>query len=203
MLQGLDQGRACAASGSSAAACASRSPSSNPFSASADWRGITFGTYKSAGSGPGDPVARRDPDGGLPTRAEPGAQGRQAPGVRAEPPRSTSTTSWRMHAPYVTANVNLWPRTGRPVRQSGPPGGADRAAARVAPAGGRRRRGPLGRPAPTATPRVLKFACQSGARFANASQADLAALRNGLRPGLCQAWSRTPRRRRSSSGSRR
>jgi len=35
---------------------------------------------------PGDPGARRDPDGGLPTLAQPGAHGRQAAGVRDEPP---------------------------------------------------------------------------------------------------------------------
>ena len=91
-----------------------------------------------------------------------------------------------MRAPYVTANVTLWPQTGRPARQSEPPGGADRAAARVARS--RRPRTPRAArpPSPTATPRALKNACQSGARFATASPADLAALRARLRPGLCQ-----------------
>jgi TRAP-type C4-dicarboxylate transport system substrate-binding protein len=84
-------------------------------------------------------------------------------------------------APYVTANVTLWPQMdvlfanpGRLTRLTGQQRGwlqqaAQDAAGRVAALADR-------------DAQSLKTACRSGARFANASQADLAALRGAFAP---------------------
>src|SRR5512132_561539 len=84
-------------------------------------------------------------------------------------------------APYVTANVNLWPQTdvlfanpGRLATLTGQQRGWLRQAAQDV----------AGRSA-SLTDRdsqMLRNACQSGARFASASQADLAALGSALAP---------------------
>jgi TRAP-type C4-dicarboxylate transport system substrate-binding protein len=84
-------------------------------------------------------------------------------------------------APYVTANVNLWPQM--PVLFANP----DRFATLT-----EEQRGWLRRAAADAAARsaaladrdaqLLTFLCESGARFANASEADLAALRRAFAP---------------------
>jgi hypothetical protein len=84
-------------------------------------------------------------------------------------------------APYVTANVNLWPQMDvllanpdRLGRLTGQQRGWLQQAARDA----------AGRVAALADrdAQSLKVACRSGARFANASPADLAALRDAFAP---------------------
>ena len=104
-------------------------------------------------------------------------------------------------APYVTANVTLWPQMdvlfanpGRLTRLTEQQRGWLQQAAQDA----------AGREAALADrdAQSLKVACQSGARFATASPADLAALRNAFAP-VYASLERDPRRRRSSTRSRR
>src|SRR6266508_5051254 len=152
----------------------------HPLLGVGDWRGITFGTLKSAGQAQAIrslgatpmEVFRRSRNQAL---LDGRLQGLEMDlfvyehGGPVQP------------APYVTANLTLWPqmdvllanpdRLGRLTEQQ---------------------RGWLQQAAQDAAGRVsafadrdaqsLKNACQSGARFTNASQADLAALRNAFAP---------------------
>jgi TRAP-type C4-dicarboxylate transport system substrate-binding protein len=145
-----------------------------------DWRGITFGTLKSAGQAEairslgGTPmeVFRRSRNEAL---LDGRLQGLEMDlfvyehGALVQP------------APYVTANVTLWPQMdvlfanpNRLARLTGQQRGWLQQAAQDA----------TGRVAALADrdAQALKTACQSGARFANASPTDLAALRDALAP---------------------
>jgi TRAP-type C4-dicarboxylate transport system substrate-binding protein len=151
-----------------------------PLLGVADWRGITFGTLKSHGQAQAIrslgatpmEVFRRSRNEAL---KDGRLQGLEMDllvyehGAMAQP------------APYVTANVNLWPqmdvlfanpdRLGRLTGQQRgwlQQAGQD-AAGRVAALADR-------------DAQSLKNACQSGARFTNASPADLAALRGAVAP---------------------
>jgi TRAP-type transport system periplasmic protein len=145
-----------------------------------NWRGITFGTLKSAGQAQAIrslgatpmEVFRRSRNQAL---LDGRLQGLEMDlfvyehGGPVQP------------APYVTANLNLWPQMdilfanpGRLARLTGQQRGWLQQAAQDA----------AGRSAALADrdAQSLKNACQSGARFANASQADLAALRGAFAP---------------------
>jgi TRAP-type transport system periplasmic protein len=145
-----------------------------------DWRGITFGTLKSQGQAqairslgatPMEVFRRSRNEALLDGRL----QGLEMDlfvyehGALAQP------------ASYVTANVNLWPQVdvlfaspGRLAKLTGQQRGWLQQAAQDA----------AGRSAALADRDVqsLKNACRSGARFANASQADLASLRKAFAP---------------------
>jgi TRAP-type C4-dicarboxylate transport system substrate-binding protein len=145
-----------------------------------DWRGITFGTLRSAGQAQAIrslgatpiEVFRRSRNQAL---LDGRLQGLEMDlfvyehGALAQP------------APYVTANVNLWPQID--VLFANP-----NRLARLT----EQQRGWLQQAAQDAAGRVavltdrdaqsLKNACQSGAHFASASQADLAALRAAFAP---------------------
>jgi TRAP-type transport system periplasmic protein len=152
----------------------------HPLLGVGDWRGITFGTLKSAGQAqairslgatPMEVFRRSRNEALLDGRL----QGLEMDlfvyehGGPVQP------------APYVTANVNLWPEMDvllanpdRLGRLTGQQRGwlqqaAQDAAGRVSAFADR-------------DARSFKNACQSGARFANASQADLAALRDAFAP---------------------
>jgi TRAP-type transport system periplasmic protein len=179
MLQGLDK---LGVRGLGILADGLRKPVAvkQPIRGAADWRGITFGTVKShsqtqaiqaLGATPME-VFRR-------SRNEALAAGKLAGfelslflyerNVLARP------------APYVTTNVNLWPQMdvllANPGRLAGlteQQRGWLQQAARDA----------AGRSAAIADrdAQSLRNACQSGARFADASQAELASLRSAFAP---------------------
>jgi TRAP-type C4-dicarboxylate transport system substrate-binding protein len=152
----------------------------HPLLGVGDWRGITFGTLKSQGQAQAIRSLGATPmevfrrarsqalkDGRL--------QGLEMDllvyehGALAQP------------APYVTANVTLWPQLdvlfanpGRLTRLTEQQRGWLRQAAQDATG---RSPGLADRDAQS-----LKVACQAGARFANASQANLASLRKAFAP---------------------
>ena len=152
----------------------------HPLLGVGDWRGITFGTLKSAGQAQAIrslgatpmEVFRRSRNEAL---KDGRLQGLELDllvyerGALAQP------------APYVTANVTLWPQMD--VLFANP----DRLTRLT-----EQQRGWLQQAAQDATGRSaaladrdaqsVKVACQSGTRFANASQADLASLRKAFAP---------------------
>jgi TRAP-type C4-dicarboxylate transport system substrate-binding protein len=152
----------------------------HPLLGVGDWRGITFGTLKSEGQAQAIrslgatpmEVFRRSRNEAL---KDGRLQGLEMDllvyerGALAQP------------APYVTANVNLWPQMDVLFANPG------RLAALT-----EQQRGWLQQAAQDATGRSaaladrdtqsLKVACQSGTRFADASQADLASLRKAFAP---------------------
>jgi TRAP-type C4-dicarboxylate transport system substrate-binding protein len=179
MLQGLDK---VGVRGLGVLADGLRKPIAvkHPLLGVGDWRGITFGTLKSAGQAqairslgatPMEVFRRSRNEALLDGRL----QGLEMDlfvyehGGPVQP------------APYVTANVNLWPQMDvllanpdRLGRLTGQQRGwlqqaAQDAAGRVSALADR-------------DARSFKNACRSGARFANASQADLAALRDAFAP---------------------
>jgi TRAP-type transport system periplasmic protein len=152
----------------------------HPILSLADWRGIRFGTYLSktqeaaisalgATPGPGFAAARDD---ALSSGTLQGFDLNLVPYQRA---------GGEHLAPYVTANVNLWPRT---LALFANPG-------RLARLSAAQRRLLDQAAADTAAhstglvqdeTRIVSDMCQAGARFASASAADLAALRQRLAP---------------------
>jgi TRAP-type transport system periplasmic protein len=179
MMEGLDE---LGVRGLAVLADALRRPVSvdAPILTQADWRGTSFGTLKSDGQVEaigalgGDPVEilghnRRDAldDGSL--------QGFEF-GLSLY-----SDPMWSSRAPYVAANVLLWPQMdvvlANPGRLDGltakQRGWLDEAARDAA-----RRSAALADKDATA----LDVACEGGARFADASEADLAALREAFQP---------------------
>jgi TRAP-type transport system periplasmic protein len=151
-----------------------------PILSLADWRGITFGTYQSnteeaavralgAKPGPGFATAR---DQALASGA---LQGFDLNLVYYH------QLSKEQIAPYITANVNLWPRT---VALFANPG-------RLAKLSASQRRLVTQAAADAAVHStglfqvedpVVRDICQSGGRFADASAADLQALRQRFAP---------------------
>jgi TRAP-type transport system periplasmic protein len=152
----------------------------HPLLGVGDWRGITFGTLKSQGQAQAIrslgatpmEIFRRSRNQAL---LDGRLQGLEMDlfvyehGALAQP------------APFVTANVTLWPQMdvlfanpNRLTRLTGQQRGWLQQAAQDA----------AGRSAALADrdAQSLKVACRSGARFANASPADLAALRGAFAP---------------------
>jgi TRAP-type C4-dicarboxylate transport system substrate-binding protein len=153
---------------------------SGPIVTPADWDGMTFGTLPS--NGQADAIRAL------------GATPAEVFGAEREEALDTgtiqgfefallnySTPAWPPRAPYVTANVNLWPQMD--VLLANPDGLATLT---------EEQEGWLRRAAADAAARsadladrdvqLLTFVCESGARFANASEADLAALRQTFAP---------------------
>jgi hypothetical protein len=151
-----------------------------PILTQADWRGTSFGTLKSDGQVEaigalgGDPVEifgphRRDAlDDGTLQGFEFGLW------LYTDP-------MWSSRAPYVAANVHLWPQMDVVLAN---PGRLDGLTSK--------QRGWLDEAARDAAQRsaaladkdakALDVACEGGARFADASEADLAALREAFQP---------------------
>jgi TRAP-type C4-dicarboxylate transport system substrate-binding protein len=151
-----------------------------PLLGSMDWRGITFGTYKSE--------VQAQAIRSL------GATAMEAFGIsRAQALKAGKLQAFELNllayqlntmtdeAPYVTANVNLWPQTNVLFANPG----------RLAALTGQQR-GWLQQAAADAVgssvdladrdAELLAFTCKSGARFANASEADLGGLRKAFAP---------------------
>ena len=179
MMKGLDE---LEAHGLAVLADALRRPIGvdAPILAPADWKGTSFGTLKSDGQVEaigalgGDPVEifgphRRDAlDNGT-------LQGFEFGLLQYTDPQ------WSSRAPYVAANVHLWPQMdvvlANPERldelTSKQRGWLEDAAGDAA-----RRSAELSNRDAWA----VDVACQGGARFADASEADLAALREAFQP---------------------
>ena len=151
-----------------------------PILSLADWRGITFGTYQSktedaavralgAKPGPGFATAR---DQAL---ARGAMQGFDLNLVYYH------QLSKEPIAPYITANVNLWPRTvalfANPGRLAKLSASQRRLVTQAAADAAVHSTGLFQDEGP-----VVRDICQSGGRFADASAADLQALRQSFAP---------------------
>jgi TRAP-type C4-dicarboxylate transport system substrate-binding protein len=179
MMEGLDE---LGVLGLAVLADALRRPVSvnAPILAPADWKGTSFGTLKSAGQVEairaldGDPMEVFGPH-----REEALANG-TLHGFEFGLPQYTDPM-WSSRAPYVAGNVHLWPQMdvvlANPERLDGltskQRGWLEEAAEDAA-----RRSAELANRDTWA----LDVACKGGARFADASEADLAALRGAFRP---------------------
>ena len=151
-----------------------------PILGPADWRGITFGTLRSNGQAEAIRALGATPAQIFgPEREE--ALGKGAIRGFEFSMWLYTDPKWPPLAPYVTANVNLWPQMdvllANPARLEGLTGkqrGWLESAARDAE----------GRSAALADKdaQALRVACASGARFAQASDADLAALEAAFDP---------------------
>jgi TRAP-type C4-dicarboxylate transport system substrate-binding protein len=151
-----------------------------PMLGAADWRGITFGTYKSQGQAQAIRSLGATPMEVIGPLREQALRDGQVQGFELNLP-SYERLVLAHHAPYVTANVNLWPQMDVLLANPG------RLAALT-----QRQRGWLRQSAQDAAgrsaalsdrdPRSVRYTCESGARFANASKADLASLRKAFAP---------------------
>jgi TRAP-type C4-dicarboxylate transport system substrate-binding protein len=151
-----------------------------PMLGPADWRGITFGTYKSQGQAQAIRALGATPMEVLGPLRDQALKDGKLQGFEM------SLLIYQMNtlhvfAPYVTANVNLWPQMdvllanpGRLARLTGQQRGWLQQAAADAAVGSTDR---ADRDAQS-----LTSLCASGARFANASPADLAGLRKAFAP---------------------
>jgi len=151
-----------------------------PMLGLADWRGMTFGTYRSQGQAKAIRALGATPKEVVGPVREQALKDGKIQGFEL-------SLSFYSHlvltqrAPYVTANVTLWPEMdilfANPDRLAGltgqQRGWLQQAAQDTA-----------GRSAALADrdAQSLNNTCQSGARFANASQANLAALRKAFAP---------------------
>ncbi len=177
MLQGLDK---VGVHGLGVLADGLRKPAAvkHPLLEAADWRGITFGTAKSEGQAQAIQA--------LGANSKEVQRRSRNDALRAGEIQGFDTTllnyggdGLAQAAPYATANVNLWPQMdvllGNPERL-----------AELSD----QQRGWLEEAARAAAERSVELvdkdaanlqkACQVGARFANASEEDLAALRDGF-----------------------
>jgi TRAP-type C4-dicarboxylate transport system substrate-binding protein len=151
-----------------------------PMLGLADWRGMTFGTYRSQGQAKAIRALGATPKEVVGPVREQALKDGKIQGFEL-------SLSFYSHlvltqrAPYVTANVTLWPEMDilfanpdRLVELTGQQRGWLQQAAQDT----------AGRSAALADrdAQSLNNTCQSGARFANASQANLAALRKAFAP---------------------
>jgi TRAP-type C4-dicarboxylate transport system substrate-binding protein len=155
----------------------------HPMLAVADWRGITFGTVKSEGQAQAIRSLGATPMEVFRRSRNQALKDGQLQGFEMNL-FLYERSALAQPAPYVTANVTLWPQMdalfanpNRLARLTEQQRGwlqqaAQDATGRSAALTDRANRDAQG----------LKNACRSGARFANASQADLAALRKAFVP---------------------
>jgi TRAP-type transport system periplasmic protein len=151
-----------------------------PMLGLADWRGMTFGTYRSQGQAQAIRALGATPMEVVGPVRDQALKDGKIQGFELSL-SLYSHLALTPRAPYVTANVTLWPQMDVLFANPGRLGGLTQ-----------RQRGWLQRAAQDAAGRSaaladrdaqsLKNSCQSGARFANASKADLAALRKALAP---------------------
>jgi TRAP-type transport system periplasmic protein len=151
-----------------------------PILGVADWRGITFGTLKSEGQAQAIRSLGATPMGVFRRSRNEALKDGQLQGFELNL-FLYERSALAQPAPYVTANVSLWPQMD--VLLANP-----NRLARLT----EQQRGWLQQAAQDATGRSaaladrdaqsLKVACQSGTRFANASKADLASLRKAFAP---------------------
>jgi TRAP-type transport system periplasmic protein len=151
-----------------------------PMLGVADWRGMRFGIYRSQGQVQAIRALGATPMEAFGPVRDQALKNGQLQGLELDLYLYNHLVLTQ-RAPYVTANVNLWPQTdvlfANPGRLAALTGQQQRwlreAAQDVA-----------GRSVSLADrdTQSLRNACQSGARFATASQADLAALRTAFAP---------------------
>jgi len=179
MLHGLDQ---LGVRGLGVLADGLRKPVAveQPMLVAADWRGITFGTVRSQGQTQAIQALGATPMEVLGRSRNEALAAGELGGFELSLflyERNVLTHG----APYVTANVNLWPQMdvllanpGRLAALTGQQRGWLQQAARDA----------ADRSAAIADrdAQSLRNTCQSGARFADASPAELASLRNAFAP---------------------
>jgi TRAP-type C4-dicarboxylate transport system substrate-binding protein len=151
-----------------------------PMLGVADWHGMTFGVYRSQGQAQAIRALGATPMEAFGPFRDQALKDGKMQGFELDL-YLYSHLVLTQRAPYVTANVNLWPQTdvlfanpGRLAALTGQQRGWLRQAAQDV----------TGRSASLADrdTQLLRNACQSGARFATASQADLAALRTAFAP---------------------
>jgi TRAP-type transport system periplasmic protein len=152
----------------------------HPMLGVGDWRGITFGTLKSQGQAQAIRSLGATPMEVFRRSRNEALKDGRLQGLEMDL-FVYERSALAQPAPYVTANVTLWPQLdvlftnpGRLGALTGQQRGWLQQAAQDA-AG--RSPGLADRDAQS-----LKVACRSGARFANASQTDLASLRNAFAP---------------------
>ena len=179
MLQGLDK---VGVRGLGVLADGLRKPAAvkHPLLEAADWRGITFGTVKSEGQAQAIQALGANPKEVSRRSRNEALSAGEIQGFETTL-LNYGSDGLAKAAPYATANVNLWPQMdvllGNPERLA---------------ALSDQQRGWLEEAARVAAERSVELvdkdaenlqkACQLGARFANASKDDLAALRNDFAP---------------------
>jgi TRAP-type transport system periplasmic protein len=177
MLQGLDK---VGVDGLGVLADGLRKPAAvkHPLLEAADWRGITFGTVKSEGQAQAIQALGANPKEVQRRSRKEALSAGEIQGFETTL-LNYGSDGLAQAAPYATANVNLWPQMdvllGNPERL-----------AELSD----QQRGWLEEAARAAAERSVELvdkdaenlqkACQLGARFANASEEDLAALRDGF-----------------------
>ena len=177
MLQGLDK---VGVHGLGVLADGLRKPAAvkHPLLAAADWRGITFGIVKSEGHAQAIQALGANPKEVQRRSRTKALSAREIQGF------DTTLLNYggdglAQAAPYATANVNLWPQMdvllGNPERLAELSDQQRGWLEEAAQAAAERSVELVDRDAEN-----LKKACQVGARFANASEEDLAALRGGF-----------------------
>jgi len=152
----------------------------HPVLGTADWRGITFGTYKSQDQAQAIRSLGATPVEVFGTERDQALKDGKIQGFELNLP-GYERNVLANRAPYVTANVNLWPQMDVLLANPG------RLAALTGQQRGWLRQAAQGAAARSAAladrdAQSVRNTCQSGARFANASQADLAALRTAFAP---------------------
>ena len=157
----------------------------HPILSLADWRGITFGTYLSKAQEAAIGALGATPGPGFATARDQALASGELQGYDLNLKLYEKLLNEHT-APYITANVNLWPRT---LALFGNPG-------RLARLSDSQRRLVYQAAADTAAhstglvqdeSQTVSDLCQTGARLANASAADLQALRQrfaGVYAGL-------------------
>jgi Bacterial extracellular solute-binding protein, family 7 len=152
-----------------------------PILGPADWQGITFGTLMSNGQADAIRALGATPVDLIGSERLKALDRGTIQGFEFNLSNYSSDAKWQYFAPYVTANVNLWPQMD--VLLANPARLADLTA---------EQRGWLEEAARDAAAQsvaladmdahALADACRSGARFAEASTTDLAALEEGFAP---------------------
>ena len=154
---------------------------SRPIVSPADWRGIAFGTLSSAGQVEAIRALGATPEQAFGNEREARLQSGTLQGFETSIWIHQHNPALTRLAPYMTSNVTLWPQMdvllANPARLealTGEQRGWLKEAARDAAT----------RSAVLAATdgRALTDSCTAGARFAEASDADLAALRRAFRP---------------------
>jgi TRAP-type C4-dicarboxylate transport system substrate-binding protein len=151
-----------------------------PMLGLADWHGMTFGTYKSQGQAQAIRALDATPMEVLGPFRDQALKDGKIQGFELDLYLYNHLVLTQ-RGPYVTANVNLWPQMDVLLANPGRLAGLTK-----------QQRGWLQQAAQDAAGRSATLAdrdaqsvsntCQSGARFANASQADLASLREAFAP---------------------
>jgi TRAP-type C4-dicarboxylate transport system substrate-binding protein len=147
----------------------------HPILSPADWRGITFGTYLSKAQQAAISALGAKPGPGMATARDQALASGALQGFDFDL-LSYHDLSMEQTAPYITANVNLWPRTlalfGNPGRLARLSDSQRRLVYQAAADAAARSTGLV-----QDEDQTVSDMCRAGARLANASAADLQALR--------------------------